>query len=71
VIRDAGAAVLPTARRVEIERGDGLRETHALVSGLAVGNADVTRIVTARGGIGARLRNRGRMEKALARSTNL
>jgi N-methylhydantoinase B len=39
-----------TTNRVEIERRDGGRETHALISGLALARGDVVRIVTARGG---------------------
>jgi len=39
-----------TTNRVEIERSDGGRETHALVSGLPLAKGDVVRIVTARGG---------------------
>ena len=39
-----------TTNWVEIERGDGRRETHALVSGLALAKADVVRTVTAQGG---------------------
>ena len=44
------ASGAPSTNRVEIERGDGRRETHALVSGLALGKGDVVRIVTAQGG---------------------
>jgi len=39
-----------TTNRVEIERRDGGRETHALASGLPLAKGDVVRIVTARGG---------------------
>jgi N-methylhydantoinase B len=39
-----------TTNRVEIDRLDGGRETHALVSGLALAEGDVVRIVTAQGG---------------------
>ena len=39
-----------TTNRVEIERRDGGREEHALVSGLPLAKDDVVRIVTARGG---------------------
>jgi N-methylhydantoinase B len=39
-----------TTNRVEIDRRDGGRETHALISGLALARGDVVRIVTARGG---------------------
>jgi N-methylhydantoinase B len=39
-----------TTNRVEIERRDGRREMHALVSGLALAKGDVVRIVTAQGG---------------------
>jgi N-methylhydantoinase B len=39
-----------TTNRVEIDRRDGGRETHALVSGLPLAEGDVVRIVTARGG---------------------
>jgi N-methylhydantoinase B len=39
-----------TTNRVEIDRREGARETHALVSGLALAEGDIVRIVTARGG---------------------
>jgi N-methylhydantoinase B len=39
-----------TTNRVEIERGDGAHETHALVSGLKLAKGDVVRIITAQGG---------------------
>jgi N-methylhydantoinase B len=39
-----------TTNRVEIDRGDGGREIHALVSGLPLAAGDVVRIVTAQGG---------------------
>jgi N-methylhydantoinase B len=39
-----------TTNRVEIERGDGGRETHALASGLKLAEGDLVRIVTAQGG---------------------
>jgi N-methylhydantoinase B len=39
-----------TTNRVEIDRGDGSRETHALVSGLPLAAGEVVRIVTAQGG---------------------
>jgi N-methylhydantoinase B len=39
-----------TTNRVEIERIDGSRETHALASGLKLAKGDVVRIVTAQGG---------------------
>jgi N-methylhydantoinase B len=39
-----------TTNRVEIDRADGSRETHALASGLALAKGDVVRIVTAQGG---------------------
>jgi N-methylhydantoinase B len=39
-----------TTNRVEIDRNDGARETHALASGLALARGDVVRIMTARGG---------------------
>jgi N-methylhydantoinase B len=39
-----------TTNRVEIERHEGERETHALVSGLPLAKGDIVRIVTARGG---------------------
>jgi N-methylhydantoinase B len=39
-----------TTNRVEIDRHDGGRETHALVSGLQLAKGDVVRIITARGG---------------------
>jgi N-methylhydantoinase B len=39
-----------TTNRVEIERADGRRETHAIVSALPLAPGDVVRIVTARGG---------------------
>jgi N-methylhydantoinase B len=40
----------PSTTRVEINRRDGERETHALVSGLPLAKGDVVRIVTARAG---------------------
>jgi N-methylhydantoinase B len=39
-----------TTNRVEIERGDGGREIHALASGLRLAPGDIVRIVTAQGG---------------------
>jgi N-methylhydantoinase B len=39
-----------TTNRVEIDRRQGARETHALASGLPLAKGDVVRIVTARGG---------------------
>ncbi|HXW19049.1 MAG TPA: hydantoinase B/oxoprolinase family protein [Roseiarcus sp.] len=39
-----------TTNRVEIDRNDGSRETHALASGLRLAPGDVVRIVTAQGG---------------------
>jgi N-methylhydantoinase B len=39
-----------TTNRVEIDRGAGSRETHALVSGLPLEPDDVVRVITAQGG---------------------
>jgi N-methylhydantoinase B len=48
-----------TTNRVEIDRGEGTRETHALVSGLPLAKGDIVRIVTARGGGWGDLAERG------------
>ena len=39
-----------TTNRVEIDRADGSRETHALASGVKLAKGDLVRIVTAQGG---------------------
>ena len=65
------ASGAPGTNRIEIERGDGRRETHAFVSGLALGKGDVVRIVIAQGGGWGEASHRRPMVKALASSANL
>ncbi|HEY3624173.1 MAG TPA: hydantoinase B/oxoprolinase family protein [Roseiarcus sp.] len=55
-----------TANRVEIERGDGSREMHALASSLALAKGDVVRIVTAQGGGWGEARERSRSGEGAA-----
>jgi N-methylhydantoinase B len=55
-----------TTNRVEIERGDGSREMHALASSLALAKGDVVRIVTAQGGGWGEARERSRSGEGAA-----